>query len=197
MIPLVSFQGHASWRTTVLKLWCKNAVCKPQVVTMVQLTAEQRIFVVKKFYETRNLQATYMEYAFGEALPDWEPPETLDLSPTAQDSRSHSHKKVCLLARSAGRSLWRLWMWNGWKWRSRRVIRLKVARLSPAPFRRTLGSSGWTISWCRTAAMFSWDVVVLGLPELLLLRLRLVSCSSYFLTVTHLFSLLVVLGLLQ
>ena len=64
---------------------------------MVQLTAEQRIFVVKKFYETRNLQATYMEYAFGEALPDWEPPETLDLSPTAQDSRSHSQKKSVFL----------------------------------------------------------------------------------------------------
>ena len=26
MIPWVTFQGHASWSTTVLKLWCKNAV---------------------------------------------------------------------------------------------------------------------------------------------------------------------------
>ena len=26
MIPWVAFQGHASWSTIVLKLWCRNAV---------------------------------------------------------------------------------------------------------------------------------------------------------------------------
>lgn len=39
---------------------------------MVQLTTEQRIFVVKKFHETRSLQATQVE--FREAFPDREPP---------------------------------------------------------------------------------------------------------------------------
>ena len=68
MIPWVTFQGHTSLSITVLKLRCKHAllkpchpglqtVCKPQVVTMVQLTVELRIFVVKKFHETRSLQA--------------------------------------------------------------------------------------------------------------------------------------------
>ena len=49
-----------------------QTACKPQVVTMVQLTAERRIFVVMKFHETRTLQTT--QDAFGEAFPDREPP---------------------------------------------------------------------------------------------------------------------------
>ena len=82
MIPWVTFQGHASLSTTVLKLWCKDAVgsllnpchsglqtvCKPHVVTMVELTAGQRIFVVMKFHETRSVQAS--QDTFGEAFPD-------------------------------------------------------------------------------------------------------------------------------
>ena len=112
MIPWGTFQGYASLSTTVLKLWCKNAVgsllnpcdsglqtvCKPQVVTMVQLTAEQRIFVVMKFHETRSLQAT--QDAFGEAFPDREPPAKKTIWANVRKYEAHGTS----LNRNKGRS---------------------------------------------------------------------------------------------
>ena len=41
-------------------------------VKMVELTTEQRMFIVKKYYETGSLQTTRDE--FGQRFPDRQPP---------------------------------------------------------------------------------------------------------------------------
>ena len=76
-----------------------QTVCKPKVVTMVQLTAEQRIFVVMKFHETTTLQAA--QDAFGEAFLDREPPAKKTILANEKKSETsavkcftHDHVKI-------------------------------------------------------------------------------------------------------
>ena len=62
------------------------------------------------------------------------------------------------------------------------MILLNVAEGNLAPFCLALVSLGCSKICCLTAAMFSSDRPVRLLSEFLLLRLRLVPCSWYFLT---------------
>ena len=54
---------------------------------MVQLTTDQRVFVVTKFLESKSLQETQL--AFAEAFPDREPPAKKTIWKNVQKSREH------------------------------------------------------------------------------------------------------------
>ncbi len=60
---------------------------KPHVGNMVQLTVEQRVFVVTKFHENRSLQAT--QDAFREAFPERGPPSKTTIWTNVKKYRDH------------------------------------------------------------------------------------------------------------
>ena len=75
-------------------------------VKMVQLTTEQRTFVVKGYYETGSLQTTHNE--FGQGFPDRQPPvhKTIwaNVRKSSQDGRILNRNKGNSGRRCTGRS---------------------------------------------------------------------------------------------